>query len=517
MNYSAPLGSPISNTRMRTPGNLSVFSGMCSVCTATCSGPCEIGLSAVRGSEAIYPYATDLNQFASEKKYPLDFSHLNINGKVFGTMGCNEDSTEASYPFVNIDSCFGKTDPVKLKAPIILPAMAKLNWKDYFAGAALAGVLVVIGEDVVAKDKDLVLKEGKVVQSPLLSQMVMAFKTYDRGYGDVIVQANTDDENLGVLEYAIEKLGVTSVELKFGQAAKGIQGMGRIKTLEEAIKIHQMGYLVYPDPTDSVVVENYKNGVGQTFEKIGKLPMWDEAHLIQRVAALKALGAKRVCFKTGPYDSQDLISILRIASLAEVDLVTFDGAGGGTGNSPVKMMNEWGIPTVQLESMVYEILAVLKSKAYNVPQVAISGGIAMEDQVFKALALGAPHIGLVGIGRAAMAAAMTAKQIGELIESGNIPKEFERFGTTVEAIFEDYNLLKLDYGERVKEISTGAIGVYSYIERISTGLRQLMALNRKFTLAHIEREDIVPLTELAAKVTTLQNYQERLKQDLMNL
>lgn len=517
MTYSAPLGSTISNTRMRTPNNLSVFSGMCSVCTANCYGPCEIGLSAVRGSEAIYPHATDQNQFASEKQYPVDYSHLTINGRVFGARGCEADSRIASYPLADIGCHFGKAHPVKLKAPLILPAMAKLNWRDYFAGAALSGIVAVIGEDVVAKDKALILKDGKVEASPLLAEMVLAFKTYDLGYGDIMVQANTDDEYLGVLEYAIEKLGVTSVELKFGQAAKGIQGLGRVKSMEEAIRLKEMGYLVFPNPEDPEVIQAYGEGASPTFEKVGKLPMWNEAYLIQRVAELRALGAKRVCFKTGPYDGQDLIEILKIAALAGVDLVTFDGAGGGTGNSPVKMMNEWGIPTIQLEAMVYEILEVLKKSGFDVPQVAITGGIAMEDQVFKALALGTPHIGLVGLGRAAMAAAMTGKQIGDLLASGNTPKEFEGFGNTISEVFEDYKLLKADYGNRVETMSPGAIGLYSYIERVSTGLRQLMALNRKFNLKEISREDVVPLTKEAAEITGLETHSERLKEALLNI
>ena len=37
-----------------------------------------------------------------------------------------------------------------------------------------------------------------------------------------------------------------------------------------------------------------------------------------------------------------------------------------------------------------------------------------------------------------------------------------------------------------------------------------MALNRKFALRHIERDDIVPLTEIAAKATGLATYDELL-------
>ncbi|MBF4693419.1 glutamate synthase-related protein [Fusibacter ferrireducens] len=511
MSYSKSLGSALTNTHMRTPNHLTSPSGMCSVCTSNCMGPCEIGLSAIRGSEAIYPFATDVYQFASEKIYPLDFSHFNINGRVFGAWGCEADSDQATFPKADTEITFGRKKKIRLKAPIILPAMAKLNWRDYFAGAALAGVLVVIGEDVVAKDTNLELEDGKVVGSPLLEEMVQSFRRHDHGYGDIILQANVDDENLGVLEYAITQLGVKSVELKFGQAAKGIQGMGRLKSIEEALHYQSMGYLIYPDPSDENIAENYKKGIGQPFEKIGKLPMWTETSLKKRVLELRRLGAEQVCFKTGPYDPKDLITILKVASLSEVDLVTFDGASGGTGNSPVKMMNEWGAPTVSLESMVYDILKQMEMKGYYLPQVAITGGFSTEDHVFKGLALGAPYIQFVGIGRAAMAAATVGKLVGESILAGDVPKAYERYGRDIESIFGDVKKLKEVVGESAVDLPPGSIGLYSYIERVTTGLQQLMALNRKFSLKHIGRDDIVALTEHASNVTDIMTYSQRIK------
>ena len=502
MSFSPALGSTITNTKMRSD-HISDFSGMCAVCTSNCTGTCEIGLSAVRGSEAIYPFEPDKKQFASEKSYPLDFSHFNINGRVFGSLGCDEDANIATFPNANIETEFGIDNKIKMKAPIVLPAIAKLNWKDYYAGAALAGVLVVIGEDVVAKDKGLVLENGKVTSSPLIEEMVSSFRKYYRGYGDIILQANYDDENLGVLDYAITKLGVKSVELKFGQASKGIQGMGRVKNIEDALEFQKKGYLVYPDPSNPEIAENYKQGKGQVFEKIGKLPMWNEDILVNRVKKLRELGAEHISFKTGPYDPKDLIRILKIASKAGVDLVTFDGAGGGSGNSPTKMLNEWGIPTVYLESILYNILKKMDEKGYKLPQIAIAGGFAMEDQIYKGLALGAPYINFVAVARAAMAAASVGKQIGDLIEEGIIPKDYQRFGSTKEEIFGDIRELKLIYGDEALNISTGAIGVFSYINRISVGLKQLMALNRKFSLEYVDRSDIFPLTDIAAKVTGL--------------
>lgn len=517
MTYSKELGSTITNTRMRTPDNLSPFSGMCSVCTDTCTGTCEIGLSAIRGTQAIYPFKTDQNQFASEKNYPLDFSHFNIDGKVFGVLGCENDPDQATFPKVDINSSFGIENPVKTKAPIIFPAIAKLNWKDYYSGAALAGVPVVIGESVISKDTGLVLEDGKVVKSPLIKEMLSYFHKYNRGYGEIILQGNYDDDNLGVLDYAIKELGVESVELKFGQGSKGIQGMGRVEDIDKALEFQKKGFLVIPDPSDPKISENYRNGIGPVFEKIDRLPLWNEEILVNRVKELKAIGAKRVCFKTGAFAPKDLITILKIASKSGVDLVTFDAAGGGSGNSPSKMMNEWGMPTVYMESLLYKVLKEMKEKNYSLPQICIAGGFATEDQIFKGLSLAAPHVDMIGIGRAAMTAAMVGKRIGSLIEEGVVPKDLQRFGSTKEEIFDGYKELKEFYGDEIDDISTGAIGVYSYMNRVSTGLRQLMALNRKFKLEYIDRTDIYPLTELAKEVSGLKTYNEVVEEELKKL
>jgi len=62
--------------------------------------------------------------------------------------------------------------------------------------------------------------------------------------------------------------------------------------------------------------------------------------------------------------------------------------------------------------------------------------------------------------------------------------------------------LKEKYGERFKEIPWEAIGLYTYLtERIKVGLMQLMAGARKWKLDLIDRNDLVALTERAAKVT----------------
>ncbi len=514
MTYGSPLGSPTTNTHMKSPGHLATVSGMCAACTADCPGTCDIGLSAIRGAEALLPFAADINQFASEKAYPLDFSHFAINGRVFGVEGLPPDPMVATYPNADIRASFGLSKPVPCAAPLVLPAMAKLAWREYFAGAALAGVPVVVGEDVLSKDPGLAIEGRRVVAAPLVAEMLAAFRRYHRGLGDIVLQANCDDEFHGLLEYAIARLEVKSVELKFGQAAKGIQGMGRVPRIEDARRFKALGWLVLPDPDDPAVAEAHGRGEGPVFERIGRLPIWDEAGLLARVARLRELGAERICFKTGPFAPRDIAVILRVASEAGVDLVTLDGAGGGTGSSPVRMMDEWGVHAVTLECAAHKMLAALAAKGRPLPQVAIAGGFAAEDQIYKGLALGAPHIGFVAVGRGAMAAAMVGKRVGEALARGETPKEFARFGSRIEDVFADYRRLKADFGAETAKIPTGAIGVYSYLDRLSTGLRQLMALNRKFALRFIGREDILPLTDAAAKTSGIPTYEELTAREL---
>ncbi len=50
------------------------------------------------------------------------------------------------------------------------------------------------------------------------------------------------------------------------------------------------------------------------------------------------------------------------------------------------------------------------------------------------------------------------------------------------------------------EFPAGARGVFSYLNRVSFGLRLMMALNRKFSLGYIDRTDLIPLTDEAKKL-----------------
>jgi hypothetical protein len=53
----------------------------------------------------------------------------------------------------------------------------------------------------------------------------------------------------------------------------------------------------------------------------------------------------------------------------------------------------------------------------------------------------------------------------------------------------------------MKDIPLGALGVYSFVQKIKVGLQQLMAGSRNFRLATISRKDLMSLTEEAAQVS----------------
>lgn len=254
MTYSPGLTSGYAKTTMRSKFTSSQ-SGMCSMCTMDCRNQCEIGIAAVLGTQTVYPTTTGDNQIASEKDYPVNYSHFNINGRVFGTEGLQEGMLPAIYN-VGLESEYGYYNPVKIKMPIMLPALIKLNWKDYFAGAAMADVPCVVGENAVYKDSDLILKNGKAVDAPFIGEIRSAFRNYYRGYGQIILQCNIEDMLLGIDEIGIQKYGFEAIEIKFGQAAKGVQPAVKLQSLGEALSKKQLGMDVYLDPEDETVAES---------------------------------------------------------------------------------------------------------------------------------------------------------------------------------------------------------------------------------------------------------------------
>jgi glutamate synthase domain-containing protein 2 len=472
---------------------------------------CEIGKSAYRGHEVIYPQPFGVITTASEKSYPVDYSHFNIMGTAVGAHGIEADSDKAVFPNVNLEVRFGHDNGLKFRYPWIIPGIgstdiAKNNWEGLAIGSALAGTGLTIGENVVGMDPETVIENGRAVDTVDLKRRVRLFKDYQRdGYGAIIVQANIEDTRLGTQEYAIEKLGVEVVELKWGQGAKNIGGEVKIRNLEKAQMLYKRGYVVLPNPTDPNVIAAFKRGAFKEFERHSRVGMVTEESFAERVEELRKAGAKYVFLKTGAYRPADLARAVKFSSKYKIDLLTVDGAGGGTGMSPWRMMNEWGVPPVELHALLYQYAKQLADKGEYIPAIAVAGGFTFEDQIYKGLAIGAPFVKLVGMARSPIAAAMVGKTIGRAIEENQLPVYVERFGSSKDEIFVTASDLRTELGEdEFERIPAGALGLYTYYERLAQGLRQLMAGSRKFATSHITRDDIAALTLDAARVSGIQ-------------
>ncbi|MFC1666965.1 FMN-binding glutamate synthase family protein [Candidatus Omnitrophota bacterium] len=510
MNLRTPGGSDATRTFNRSK-NVVPTSGLCSRCAESCRGNCEVFKSSFRGREVIYPGPFGEVTAGADKDYPIDYSHLNIQGYAMGARGLpkgvegNPDT--ATFPIVNTETQYGWDSKVKMRLPIFTGALgsteiARKNWEHFTIGAAISGITIVCGENVCGVDPELELdKNNKIVSSPEMDRRIQTYKRFHEGYGEILVQMNVEDTRLGVAEYLRKKHNLETIELKWGQGAKCIGGEIKVKSLEEALMLKKRGYIVTPDPTLKANQEAFKQGAIKEFERHSRLGFVSEESFIEEIKRLRGLGYKRITLKTGAYSMRELAMAIKYASMNQIDLLTIDGAPGGTGMSPWRMMQEWGIPTFYLEALTYEFCEKLAKKDMRIPDIAIAGGFSLEDHVFKAIAMAAPYVKAVCMGRALMIPGFVGKNINEWVKNGKIPPTVKEFGTKPEEIFVCYEELLEKYGKDMKDIPLGAVGIYTFAQRIKVGLQQIMAGSRNFSLGTVSRNDIMSLTEEAARVS----------------
>ena len=525
MNLQRPNSNEATRTANRSK-SVTPMSGICSRCIDGCTGNCEIFKATFRGREVIYPGPFGTITAGGDKDYPVDYSHLNIQGYALGAEGLPAGVTgnpdTATFPVVNTETEYGWDKKVRMKLPIFTGALgsteiARRNWEHFAIGAALSGITLVCGENVCGIDPQLETdSNGKVTSSPDMDRRIETYRHYHQGYGEILVQMNVEDTRLGVAEYVSKKHGLDTIELKWGQGAKCIGGEIKVDSLERALELQKRGYIVTPDPSSPINQAAFKDGSLREFERHSRLGFVDEESFYAEVQRLRDLGFKRITLKTGAYSLRELAMAIKWGSKAKIDLLTIDGAPGGTGMSPWRMMEEWGVPSLYLHAAAYEFCQKLADRGERVPDIAFAGGFSSEDGVFKALALGTPFTKAVCMGRALMIPGMVGKNIQQWLKDGKLPNTVSQFGSTPEEIFINYEDVKSIVGcDEMKNIPLGAVGIYSYSEKIRVGLQQIMAGARCFSVPAITRHEIMSLTEECAAVTGIPYLMDAYREEAM--
>lgn len=527
MNLRRPNANEATRSANRSR-DVAPMSGLCTRCMDGCRGNCEVFRATFRSRELIYPGPFGEITAGGDKEYPVDYSHLNIQGYALGAKGLppgvkgNPDT--ALFPAVNTETEYGWDIKVKMKIPIFTGALgsteiARKNWEHFAVGAAISGVTLVCGENVCGIDPKLELSsKGKVTASPDMDRRIEVYRRYHQGYGEMLVQMNVEDTRLGVAEYVHKKHGLETIELKWGQGAKSIGGEIKVSSLERALELQKRGYIITPDPSNPINQAAFKDGAIKEFERHSRLGFIDENGFYAEVKRLRDIGFKRITLKTGAYSLRELAMAIKWSSRAKIDLLTIDGASGGTGMSPWRMMEEWGMPSLYLHSAAYDFCKKLADKGERVPDIAFAGGFSSEDGVFKALALGAPFVRAVCMGRALMIPGMVGKNIAQWLKDNNLPKTVSEYGSTPEEIFVCWESVANIVGKNeMKNIPMGAVGIYSYSEKIKVGLQQLMAGTRCFSVPVISRNDVMSLTEECTKVTGIPYLMNAYKDEAMKV
>ena len=524
-------------------------SGLCTLCRADCQGKCETWLSSMKGRKMLYPrdFGWITAGSANTEHIGVSYNNLRIQGYVYGANnlpgGITNSADDCVFPNVSIESAFGAEQKTKIRVPMMTGALgstfiAARYWDSFSIGAALVGFPIVVGENVVGVDKKAVIENGRIKKAPELERRVETYLRYYDGYGAIIVQMNVEDTRNGVAEYLIEKYGdKVIIELKWGQGAKVIGGEIQVDNLEYATFLKERGYVVDPDPTKPEVKEAFKHGSIRSIARHSRLGYTNRnsAEVVHKdfmdaVAYLRKLGYKRISLKTGSYGMETLAMSIKYASEANLDLLTIDGSGGGTGMSPWNMMESWGVPSLHLHAKAYEYANMLKARGLNVVDMAFAGGLAKEDQIFKALALGAPFTKLICMGRSLMIpgylganieGALTPKVRKEI--NGHwekLPKAVADIGTHPEEIFAGYYDVEKKVGKNeIKDIPLGAIAVWTLADKLGAGLQQLMAGCRKFSPAGITRNEIFSAnreTEKETGIPFITDVQDDIAKDIIN-
>ncbi len=248
---------------------------------------------------------------------------------------------------INSQTVVGKRSkkPFTLEIPIVVAAMS-------FGALSETAKLAIAKASTIAGTADNTGEGGMLPDERKFAKILIA--QYSTGRFGV-------DENY--LKSA------DAIEVKIGQGAKPGQGglvLGR-KVTEKIAQLRRVpvGKDIHSPPyhPDIHSIKELKKRIEELREITGGVP---------------------IILKLGACGEKDIV----LAVKANPDIIAIDGLAGGTGASPVVMLDEVGIPTLPALVKARRILNMMNAKQ----ELWIAGGLNIGGDVAKALALGADAV-----------------------------------------------------------------------------------------------------------------------------
>jgi hypothetical protein len=143
-------------------------------------------LSSLVGRKLLYPRSYGIVTAGANNTTHVGVSYnsLRIQGYAYGSSGLNQglsnDPDDCIFPNVKLETSFGNEVKTKARIPMMTGALgstfvAAKYWDSFAIGAALVGIPVVIGENVVGVDRESEIGEGadrrgKIKKAPELGK-----------------------------------------------------------------------------------------------------------------------------------------------------------------------------------------------------------------------------------------------------------------------------------------------------------------------------------------------------------
>lgn len=140
------------------------------------------------------------------------------------------------------------------------------------------------------------------------------------------------------------------------------------------------------------------------------------------------------------------------------------------------------MPSLPLHARAHDCCEILADRGIRPPDLALAGGFAREDHLFRALALCSPYARLVCMGRAPMIPGFLVSNIEGVLKPerraavhghwDQLPSSVSTIGTTPETIFAAWEAVHARVGtSEMEKIPFGAIAMLGYADKLRCGLQ----------------------------------------------